>query len=246
VGIVLAFRRPDDGRQRWWCCAEDKELVMRSMTWDPLSATRVFPTKYVQCTVLSTTRAHPNYVDCVRWLGDLLLTKSVDNVVLLWKPEDEPKQPKDAIRIVAVRAARRRGAGCRKNVPCSPPSGALSAPPDRQRAERELGRPHQEYALEDADIWFIRFSLNFQRTMLAVGNRLGKVTVWRLDSLPPTRVARLKHPTSRLPIRQTAFSLDGKTLLCCCEDGSVLRWDEDSEESAAHPEVRPRPNTSTE
>jgi hypothetical protein len=85
--------------------AEDAELVMRSFTWDVTSEKRVaFPTKCHQCTILSTTQAHANYVDCVRWLGDLLLTKSVDDRAVLWKPEDEPQQPKDAIRIVNVRA----------------------------------------------------------------------------------------------------------------------------------------------
>lgn len=90
----------------------------------------------------------------------------------------------------------------------------------------------QEYKLEDADIWFIRFSLDFKRTKLAVGNRQGKVLVFTTDRSPPTLLARLKHPTMRLPIRQTAFSHDGKTLLCCCEDGSVLRWDDDNDDGS--------------
>lgn len=82
---------------------------MRSFKWDVTSERRVtFPTKCHQCNILSTTQAHPNYVDCVRWLGDLLLTKSVDNRAVLWKPEDEPQQPNDAIRIVNVREDRQR------------------------------------------------------------------------------------------------------------------------------------------
>jgi hypothetical protein len=65
-----------------------------------------------------------------------------------------------------------------------------------------------------------------------VGNRQGKVLVFTTDRSPPTLLARLKHPSMRLPIRQTAFSHDGKTLLCCCEDGSVLRWDDEIDESS--------------
>lgn len=38
------------------------------------------------------SQVHPSYVDCVRWLGLLCLSKSVDERILLWKPlalEDE-------------------------------------------------------------------------------------------------------------------------------------------------------------
>lgn len=29
-------------------------------------------------------------MDCVRWLGDLCLSKSMDETILLWRPEDAP------------------------------------------------------------------------------------------------------------------------------------------------------------
>jgi polycomb protein EED len=35
---------------------------------------------------------HGNYVDCIRWLGDLLLSKSVDDRILLWSVDLQQNQ----------------------------------------------------------------------------------------------------------------------------------------------------------
>lgn len=32
---------------------------------------------------------HGDYVDCVRWLGDLVMSKSVHDVIALWRPEGQ-------------------------------------------------------------------------------------------------------------------------------------------------------------
>jgi len=48
--------------------------------------TKRFDTYFHQFPYFSTNKAHPNYVDCVQFVGDLILSKSVDNKVVLWKP----------------------------------------------------------------------------------------------------------------------------------------------------------------
>ena len=53
---------------------------------------RVSP-KSEQFPLISTSRVHGNYVDCVRYFGDLLLSKSVEDVIELWTAK-EPKRPK--------------------------------------------------------------------------------------------------------------------------------------------------------
>jgi len=90
-----------DNTIKIWKFSEVEAVCLQSLSWDPASKFS-FPTKYRQHPEFSSARVHSNYVDCVRWLGDLVLSKSVDNQILLWRPEDDNKRPKDAVRVVQV------------------------------------------------------------------------------------------------------------------------------------------------
>jgi polycomb protein EED len=45
-----------------------------------------FQAVWEQAPVFSTNKVHVNYVDCVEFVGDLILSKSIDDEVVLWKP----------------------------------------------------------------------------------------------------------------------------------------------------------------
>ena len=59
---------------------------------------RPFPTCSVQRPAFSTRRVHSGYVDCARWVGDLVLSKSVQNAAVLWQPD--VRRRRDAARIL--------------------------------------------------------------------------------------------------------------------------------------------------
>ncbi|KAK4484373.1 hypothetical protein RD792_006952 [Penstemon davidsonii] len=83
----------------------------------------------------------------------------------------------------------------------------------------------QKYPVPECDIWFIKFSYDFHLKTVAIGNREGKIYVWEVQSNPPILVAKLTHAESKSTIRLTAMSYDGSTILSCCDDGTIWRWD---------------------
>ena len=88
-------------------------------------------------------------------------------------------------------------------------------------------RKVQEFPLKDADVWFIRFGMDFGCNTLACGNRIGDVFVWRPHSQlsPPLLLGKLQDKACRTAVRQTAVSRNGKIILAACDGGTVWRWD---------------------
>ncbi|XP_044474213.1 polycomb group protein FIE1-like [Mangifera indica] len=170
-----------DNTVKIWSMKEFWTYVEKSFTWTDLPSK--FPTKYVQFPVFIAS-VHSSYVDCNRWLGDFVLSKSVDNEIVLWEPKMKEQSPGEGTADIL-----------------------------------------QKYPVPECDIWFIKFSCDFHYNAAAIGNREGKIYVWELQSSPPVLIARLSHAQSKSPIRQTAMSFDGSTILSCCEDGAIWRWD---------------------
>ncbi|KAK3199479.1 hypothetical protein Dsin_022894 [Dipteronia sinensis] len=170
-----------DNTVKIWSMKEFWPYVEKSFTWTDLPSK--FPTKYVQFPVFIAS-VHSNYVDCNRWLGDFIMSKSVDNEIVLWEPKMKEQSPGEGTTDIL-----------------------------------------QKYPVPECDIWFIKFSYDFHYNAVAIGNREGKILVWDLQSSPPVLIAKLSHAQSKSPIRQTAMSFDGSTILSCCEDGAIWRWD---------------------
>ncbi|RLN90381.1 hypothetical protein BBJ28_00013595, partial [Nothophytophthora sp. Chile5] len=78
---------------------------------------------------------------------------------------------------------------------------------------------------KDADLWFMKFGLDSQLEVLAVGNKKGVVSVFDLDAESERSVCKLAHNNCKNTVRQVCFSKSGRTIISCSDDATVWRWD---------------------
>ncbi|CAI7871191.1 unnamed protein product [Closterium sp. NIES-53] len=177
-----------DSSIRVWSLQECWHVVNQSNTWADVPSK--FPTKILQYPLYVVCDVHTNYIDCLRWYGDFVLSKSVDNEVILWrwchKPATEPGST-------------------------HPAEGTLDI--------------LQRYPVPDCGFWFIKFDLDYMASIMAIGNCVGKVYVYDLQSSPPILLSTLSRKDCKTQIRQTAVSHDGRIIMSCDDDGWLWRWD---------------------
>ena len=168
-----------------------------------LDTSTPFPTKHVQHPLFSSLEVHDNYVDCVRWFGDLILSKSVEQKTKMWafdRRRAEKGEVGSAFRVVREFAAKHAdiwflrfavdvGAGC---VACGNRVG-------------------------DVFVWNANAAAGYVRGG-GGGGRGGAPT-------PPALVAALSDKHCTKAVRQTAIARGGRTVLAACDGGTVWRWD---------------------
>ncbi|KAJ9517584.1 hypothetical protein QJQ45_025080, partial [Haematococcus lacustris] len=142
----------------WRCkaAAGQEAAVEASFAWQP-DCQRAFPTRTLQFPVFSSKQLHSGYVDCVRWLGDLCLSKGVDQRILLWRPNPNAgqEQAHQADNVTTLYAGL-AGPGTPATTSASFTLLAV-------------------LSLPDSCMWWVKFDLDAGLSTLACGNRAGKV-----------------------------------------------------------------------
>jgi polycomb protein EED len=109
----------------------------------------------IQTPYFSTKKVHNDYVDCVSFVGDLILSRCcATNNIVLWKPQFSSSS--------------------------SSPS-ALAKDGHKARMEDKV-LVLREFSLKHCEIWFVRFDVCLKNLLLAFGNTRGEVKIWQLTS----------------------------------------------------------------
>ena len=58
-----------------------KEAIDLSYTLDTAKSKELFPTEWVHFPDFTTRDIHGNYVDCCKWFGNFVLSKSCENTI---------------------------------------------------------------------------------------------------------------------------------------------------------------------
>jgi WD40 repeat protein len=99
IGNIVASSGIDHCIKLWNLDSPDvKEAISKSYLHDDQAANIAFVPHVEQFPIFSTDKVHINYVDCVQWVGDLILSKSTCNRVALWTPD--PLRSKDAVCVL--------------------------------------------------------------------------------------------------------------------------------------------------
>ena len=137
-----------------------------------------FPTAQVRAPEFSTFDAHNHFVDCVRYFGEVIFSKSVENKILAWTPDFylNDKNTDDAAMVEADENTNKSNDN--NNNSSNEKVGIQKYGGDDEKFKRSF-RKLKSFNLVDAENWWVRFSLAKEASVLCCGNTKGLVRVWK-------------------------------------------------------------------
>jgi len=137
-----------------------------------------FPTAQVRAPEFSTFHAHNHFVDCVRYFGEVIFSKSVENKILAWTPDFylNDKNTDDAAMVEADENTNKSNDN--SNNSSNEKVGIQKYGGDDEKFKRSF-RKLKSFNLVDAENWWVRFSFAKEASVLCCGNTKGIVRVWK-------------------------------------------------------------------
>ncbi|GFO42673.1 polycomb protein eed-like [Plakobranchus ocellatus] len=115
---------------------------------------------------------------------------------------------------------------CENCIVCWKPGSHHDSPKGKGDDKDKAWVLHR-FEYRECEIWYMRFSVDYNQQIMALGNQVGHIFVWDLEMEDPTQTkfTKLSHNKCSSAIRQTALSKDGNILLAVSDDGTIWRWD---------------------
>ena len=187
----------------------ESEDILKSMsesyTYDYDKSEAPFETARIHFPNFTTRDIHRNYVDCVHWFGNFVLSKSCENAIVCWKPGKIDQDldsflPKDQI--------------------VNDSSTTFIHQFDLKDSEIWYMR----FSM-DAESNTIALGNMVGKTYVWDVDS---------DDLDDYQHIILSHPKCTSALRQTCLSNDGSVLICVGDDSSIWRWDREILSNGSH------------
>ena len=133
-----------------------------------------FPTAKIHVPEFSTFHAHNHFVDCVRYFGDVIFSKSVENKIVAWTPDFSLIESANATKDNNSNNNRNNNDKNTLEVDVN-----MNSNNNNNNKFRRSFRKLKSFNLVDAENWWVRFSLAKETSVLCCGNTKGLVRVWK-------------------------------------------------------------------